>query len=515
LPAPTGAAASKVGNKGCRLYSAATFCRFASNTMQSRMLPSYACEFLPMREPTGTNATEACSPGPAGEAGIEFDLGVHLEEGITTDAASRFGWIFRVRRGRGVRLAGDRICWRMGDQDNEVRLDDVASIRLLHNRGLFICRVRFKQGLLLSIHGPDPPRRQAAAYRDFVQRLHATLDPDERASIQFIKGTTEAGYWVAAVAVPFLWLLFAVAVITGKSAPGVSSALSRASRALGPNEPGTYDPAAIPQELLPDVASAPAAAAFPQSGGDPIVSPDLRQSAAGAHLEQMPRPIGSSSVPPGPPAAAAGKDRSLSALPAIFRSRRVGWSALAAMVIGFTAAAVWAAGVRETEKMFQPGEVQRVLEMVDQRSRPKPLFVHAIKITPRVLTVTAIDPDRQRWQRWRVSHAVLYNGWQEWDRVSGPEPTGSGIVGLSSVYLTSDEARLIGEIVLNALAGAALEGTEATINMQHDIEGKTDWDAASRRWVARPRQWVVEVSDARGDTRRSFATDPTPPIPER
>lgn len=444
-----------------------------------------------MQEPTATNTTEGVSPRPAPEAEIAFDLGVHVEEGVTSDTQPRAGWVFRVQRGRGVGLAGDRILWRVAGRDNEERLADIASIGLLHNRGLFVCRVRTKQGVLLSVLGAEWPHRHVAVYRDFVQCLHARLGPNERASIQFVKGTTATASTGAQVAIPLLWLLFVVSVVTGGSGMGVSTALSRASRATGSNAPGIYNPAALPAEMLPDAASAPSATAFPHSRGDPIVSLGPLQSAA------------------------AGEYRSMPALLAIFRSRTVRWSALGVAAIGIIAATVWAAGVRETEKMFQPGEVQRVLEEIDRRSRPHAVYVHAIKITARALIVTDIDLGGQHWRRWQASHTVLFGGWREWDRVSGPEPTESGIDEHAFVWLTSNSARLIGEIAQKALADAAPEAAEATINIEYDLGGETDWDTTSRHWVKRPRRWVIEVSDARGNTKRSFAIDPTLAVPER
>jgi len=618
-----------------------------------------------MQEATGTNIAETASPGAAAEGGIVFDLGVCVEEGIMTDAPPH--WWRPELRGRGVGLAGDRIRWRVGNRDNEARLGDIASIHLLYKARCFICRIRFKQGLRLSIFGPQLFRSEAEAYRDFVRRLHARLGPTERASIQFIRGVSETAYAIGQTLAIFGKMVVALTLLmTVVTGGGGTSGAHRLllGQPFRRNEPGTYDPAALPYLLLPDAAPAPHGAVQqprgPSAGAGDEISYDLYVQGASGVLDHgvwlgpdrigwgiggdtatpftdiaqihlvarpgLPYPARRCTIrfrggaelavldgnPLGIPSAEraalwrdflsqlharighaervtirfergyAGSSRRYRAMRAltvaagaliasgiavvpllgglgavllvsllgaagllwwiVYGSLRLnapgsydptavakellggdasGWRpaeygpVLGLAAAGFLFVVIWTAGIHETARMFEAGEVQRALEVIDRRSHPNSVFVHTVEITARRLTVTAVDPVEQRWQSWRVSHAAVYGGWQEWDRVSGPEPSGSGVIEHSFVWLTSDNVRLIAGIVQKALADAALDPTEATINMEYDIGGENDWDAASRRWVERPRQWVIKVSDARGTGRRSVVTDPTSPIPVR
>ena len=93
-------------------------------------------------------------------------------------------------------------------------------------------------------------------------------------------------------------------------------------------------------------------------------------------------------------------------------------------------ALVWAAGVRETASMLEPGEVQHALDLIRERSA-KPVHMQEVQVTARDVTVIALDADSagrmdakgllSHQQSWRVSHVTFFSGWREWDRVTGPE----------------------------------------------------------------------------------------------
>jgi len=103
------------------------------------------------------------------------------------------------------------------------------------------------------------------------------------------------------------------------------------------------------------------------------------------------------------------------------------------VILAVAGTLVWVTGVRETERMFEPGEVQRSLELISRWS-VKTVHAREVQITPRTVTVKSVDPngpvhfDAERHgsyeQNWRVSHVTLW-GWHEWDRVAGPEPASS------------------------------------------------------------------------------------------
>jgi hypothetical protein len=99
-------------------------------------------------------------------------------------------------------------------------------------------------------------------------------------------------------------------------------------------------------------------------------------------------------------------------------------------------------GIRKADAMFDSGQVQRAFEAVKRRAGPR-MLVRTLEITPRELTVWAMDPDMSPWrfvpatrqhgshtvfvpgvfeQSWRVTHWTVFR--RDWYWVSGPEPEG-------------------------------------------------------------------------------------------
>jgi hypothetical protein len=115
-------------------------------------------------------------------------------------------------------------------------------------------------------------------------------------------------------------------------------------------------------------------------------------------------------------------------------------AALFVLAIGFGCACM--IGIRKTDVMFEGSQVQRAFEAVKRRAGPG-MLVRTLEITPRELTVWAVDPDMSPWrfvpatrqhssrtvfapgvneQSWRVTHWTVFR--RDWYRVSGPEPEG-------------------------------------------------------------------------------------------
>lgn len=194
---------------------------------------------------------------PTAEASKTYDLYLHAE-------GSGFHW--RVLD-QGVTLTRDRMAWAISGQAQEARYTSVAMVRL-HTGGvpdaaIAMCEITFVDGYVLTVFngnsGNTPDSAQADIYRAFVRDLHARLAAS-KASVQYIAGFPGRHYKGLVVAVSAAVLLFIVLPVVLLFMTGdpkvlyllfVGAGLAWPMIKIGKtNVPATYNPKAIPGELL-------------------------------------------------------------------------------------------------------------------------------------------------------------------------------------------------------------------------------------------------------------------------
>ena len=362
-------------------------------------------------------------PIDAGGQELAYDLCIPAEDRWSRPSEQR------------IRLAADRIGWTVDGRDRQALIGDIVDIHLsapimttpaaaipvsigsetvpLITGGPIItpgvCRIRFRDGGRLTVTNADSWGRydseRATQYQDFVVQLHRRISPAQQSSISFGSGASAARYAVgkamsfdlcAATAgvlglyfVPTrgVWPTFLFALLLSP----MFWFLHRVMRAAAPRR---YDPVDVPEGLLTVHAL-------------PYAPPDDKPDA----LTDLAQRVWATPE----------------------RREALVVAVSATVILAVAGTLVWVTGVRETERMFEPGEVQRSLELISRWS-VKTVHAREVQITPRTVTVKAVDPngpvhfDAERHgsyeQNWRVSHMTLW-GWHEWDRVAGPEPASS------------------------------------------------------------------------------------------
>jgi hypothetical protein len=432
---------------------------------------------------------------------------------------------------QGLRLTDDRIAWSSDGQAGEARLADIAEVNLKGGHttvpGLFVCGIRFTNGLGFRVSNgvpggsPDPAR--AGPYGDFVRQLHARLSPNQRAAVRFTTGTTgwraEAMPWALPLIVGFAGLMFlgllAVVVTTGALRPllllitgGILAV--RLGKGFAATKPGSYDPYAIPDELLP-----PTAPGLPPPP-PPIASPPPQPAA----------PPSSRTSPPARPAQARPPQ------PLSWQPRRAMWT-LAIMVILTSAVGIGGFfGISQTDTMLQSGQAQRAFAAIKQRAGPR-MQVHAVEITPRALTVWAFDPDLAPWQEipatswrparkeyppagqesWNVSHWRVF--WLDWYRVAGPELGSIGEHRGPFFDLQPGDIPDLPSLARKALASLGrADGTVAHIRLDEAESSDQPGGAGHRRWTVQIGWPQGQASVVLGRDGRPIVPSPAaPPAP--
>lgn len=171
-----------------------------------------------------------------------------------------------------IRVGNDGITFGLDGTEHHRPWREIASIRLrVDPQGgveTGICALGFRDGpgifirtgTRLGVH--DAAR--ADAYRAFVDALHAALPTEERGRIAFLRGNTE-GAQMAQTASNWAFGLIVVGALLFILAQGTDLPWARigvvfgaaallvwfAFRRTGRLAPGSYDPAAVPDDLLP------------------------------------------------------------------------------------------------------------------------------------------------------------------------------------------------------------------------------------------------------------------------
>jgi hypothetical protein len=190
-----------------------------------------------------------------------YDL--HIREGATGGLVWRY-------RDEGVVLTPLGIEWTANGVRREVPYADIASIRIqtghVPKSGYFgSCTMTFRGGLTLTVNSlnswgsPDDDRLDD--YAEFLEDLHARLGDEDRRRIHFLAGATEGRQMFGRFAVIlggafFVALPLVLLIITGEIktlliALGGLAFIVPAFRTLQKNEPRTYDPRRLDDDLFP------------------------------------------------------------------------------------------------------------------------------------------------------------------------------------------------------------------------------------------------------------------------
>ena len=190
-----------------------------------------------------------------------YDL--HFREG------PRGGFVWRYRDA-GIVLTPTAMEWRTDGVARTTDYSTIESIRLqtgnVPKSGTFgACQVTFRNGRTLVINSmnswgtPDPERFDD--YAEFLQDFHERLSEEDRRRIRFLAGATEGRQMFARISVWlggafFVLLPLVVMLLTGEiealflCIAGLAFIVP-ALRTLRKNEPRTYDPRHLDDDLFP------------------------------------------------------------------------------------------------------------------------------------------------------------------------------------------------------------------------------------------------------------------------
>ncbi len=170
----------------------------------------------------------------------------------------------------GLTLSSNALEWMSEGARRGHRLHDIRGIRLvlgsLPQSGPFgSCEIAFSNGDLLTVNSLNawgtPDQEKAPVYRAFLTDLHGRLSPEDRRRITFSAGNSQTRQTVGKVilvvsALFFIALPIVLLLVTGEIkalfitivGAGLVYPLYRTVRA---NEPRTYSPDHLPDDLLP------------------------------------------------------------------------------------------------------------------------------------------------------------------------------------------------------------------------------------------------------------------------
>jgi hypothetical protein len=170
-------------------------------------------------------------------------------------------------RNSSVTLGPDCIAWTMDGTANEVPYGNVVAVHL-NSAGQKVtadqCTITFADGRGLFIVNTDPSgfadAARAAAYRDFVDDLHARLEAAGNGGIRFTAGVARWRYRTMLLGAGAAAILFTIAGLAGYFVfhlwnglallgLGVYFSWTLGRRALA-NAPRDYTPEHLPEQLL-------------------------------------------------------------------------------------------------------------------------------------------------------------------------------------------------------------------------------------------------------------------------
>ena len=190
-----------------------------------------------------------------------YDL--HFREGPA-------GGIIWRYRDAGVALSAAGMEWRTAVERRSTDWSTIDTIRVqtghIPKSGYFgSCQISFRNGRMLTVTSLDSWGRADPGryddYAEFLQDLHAHLGEPDRKRIRFVAGMTEGRQMFGKVAVFiggafFILLPLVLLVITGEIKAlfitlGGAAFIVPVYRTMKRNEPRTYDPAHLDDDLFP------------------------------------------------------------------------------------------------------------------------------------------------------------------------------------------------------------------------------------------------------------------------
>lgn len=172
-------------------------------------------------------------------------------------------------RDRGITLSADRLVWQTEGGELWANLAEISGIRMqlgqVAREPIGSCIISFRKGAPLNVTSANSWGKgdddRARIYSRFVDDLHGRLAAMPPGSIEFAAGATQRQQTMGVVATAVAALLFfclplGLLLVTGNAealAPLIGGAIFvyPLFRVLQKNKPRSYDPQAIPEELLP------------------------------------------------------------------------------------------------------------------------------------------------------------------------------------------------------------------------------------------------------------------------
>lgn len=192
----------------------------------------------------------------------ERHYNLFLREGF-----SRFVWKLRDE---GVTLSGQTVRWEHDARPRERRFDELREVRLtsahVHKSGdVGLCQLKFNDGQLLTVQSTDmsglADHDRASIYGDFVRDVHARLALLKGSTIAFHAGDDPRGRIFTLIVVTIGFLFFGALPLglflfrPGWETLGVLGAgaafMWPVWKTMQRNEPRTYSPSQLPDDLLP------------------------------------------------------------------------------------------------------------------------------------------------------------------------------------------------------------------------------------------------------------------------
>ncbi|MCB1488774.1 MAG: hypothetical protein KDJ88_15130 [Bauldia sp.] len=204
---------------------------------------------------------ETSAPGPSPAPPARYDL--FFREG------SSYRFVWRMRN-EGVALTATGLEWTVDGIHRDLPLAEISRIHLrtaqVPRSGEFgVCSVFFRNGIELVVSTVNswgtPDESRIEPYVAFVRDLHARLSEEDRGRIRFVAGNSDSrhrfGMVIAVIAGAFFVLLpLGLAIVTGESKALFLTLTGGflvfpVVRSLRKNEPRSYDPRSLDDDLFP------------------------------------------------------------------------------------------------------------------------------------------------------------------------------------------------------------------------------------------------------------------------
>lgn len=178
--------------------------------------------------------------------------------------------LHHLRLNEGITLSADGLAWPTDGEEHARAYADIDNIRLQFgyvegDGNICTCTIAFRDGLILYVYSTkaigEAAGARAPTYRAFVHDLHARIPAAARKRIGFFAGESEGrqtyGRVMLVVAALFfiampivLFLISSEWKMLGITFFGFTLIIPFA-RVLSRNKPHTYNPARVPDELMP------------------------------------------------------------------------------------------------------------------------------------------------------------------------------------------------------------------------------------------------------------------------